>query len=91
MFLAGMGQYNPVTMQNVQMSQSQVGAPRAASPMTHPSQMSMGNVPAVSVIWFYQAAVVALFSVYLLIILCFADGYVSLQDAANARHDGWSR
>ncbi|XP_056608179.1 CREB-binding protein-like isoform X1 [Triplophysa dalaica] len=41
----GMGQFNPVTMQNVQMSQSQVGAPRAASPMTHPSQMGMGNVP----------------------------------------------
>ncbi|TRY97269.1 hypothetical protein DNTS_020570 [Danionella cerebrum] len=42
----GMGQFNPVTMQNVQMSQSQVGAPRAASPMTHPNQMGMGNVPA---------------------------------------------
>ncbi|XP_026065853.1 CREB-binding protein-like isoform X2 [Carassius auratus] len=41
----GMGQFNPVTMQNVQMSQSPVGAPRAASPMTHPPQMGMGAVP----------------------------------------------
>ncbi len=43
-----MGQFNPVTMQNVQMSQSPVGAPRAVSPMTHPPQMGMGTVPAVS-------------------------------------------
>lgn len=43
-----MGQFNPVTMQNVQMSQSPVGAPRAASPMTHPTQMGMSTVPAVS-------------------------------------------
>ncbi|XP_073721148.1 histone lysine acetyltransferase CREBBP-like isoform X2 [Misgurnus anguillicaudatus] len=41
----GMGQFNPVTMQNVQMSQSQGAAPRAVSPMTHPGQMGMGSVP----------------------------------------------
>lgn len=45
---SGMGQFNPVTMQNVQMSQSPVGAPRSASPMTHPPQMGMGTIPAVS-------------------------------------------
>ncbi|XP_051570050.1 CREB-binding protein-like isoform X2 [Myxocyprinus asiaticus] len=44
----GMGQFNPVTMQNVQMNQSPVGAPRAASPMTHPNQMGMGTVSAMS-------------------------------------------
>uniref|UniRef100_A0A671RS28 histone acetyltransferase n=1 Tax=Sinocyclocheilus anshuiensis TaxID=1608454 RepID=A0A671RS28_9TELE len=42
-----MGQFNPVTMQNVQMSQSPVEAPRAVSPMTHPPQMGMGTVPRV--------------------------------------------
>ncbi|XP_051573028.1 CREB-binding protein-like isoform X2 [Myxocyprinus asiaticus] len=44
----GMGQFNPVTMQNVQMNQSPVGAPRAPSPMTHPNQMGMGTVSAMS-------------------------------------------
>uniref|UniRef100_A0A8C1CNQ9 histone acetyltransferase n=1 Tax=Cyprinus carpio carpio TaxID=630221 RepID=A0A8C1CNQ9_CYPCA len=45
---SGMGQFNPVTMQNVQMSQSPVGAPRAVSPMTHPTQMGMGTVRGMS-------------------------------------------
>lgn len=51
-------------MQNVQMSQSQVGAPRAASPMTHPSQMGMGNVPAVSIILFHQRIYSLAFCLY---------------------------
>ncbi len=35
-------------MQNVQMLQSPVGAPQPVSPMTHPPQMSMGTIQAVS-------------------------------------------
>nr|XP_029505261.1 CREB-binding protein-like [Oncorhynchus nerka] len=39
----GINQFNPMAMQNVQMSQ---GA-RAASPMNHSQQMNMSSVPAV--------------------------------------------
>uniref|UniRef100_W5M4A1 histone acetyltransferase n=1 Tax=Lepisosteus oculatus TaxID=7918 RepID=W5M4A1_LEPOC len=41
----GVNQFNPMAMGNVQMSQTPMG-PRAASPMNHPVQMSMGSVPA---------------------------------------------
>ncbi|KAJ7989327.1 hypothetical protein DPEC_G00303390 [Dallia pectoralis] len=41
----GINQFNPMVMQNVQMSQAPMGA-RAASPMNHPQQMNMGSVPA---------------------------------------------
>lgn len=44
---AGMNQFNPMSIGNVQMPQAPLG-PRAASPMNHPVQMnSMGAVPAV--------------------------------------------
>ncbi|XP_029914893.1 CREB binding protein b isoform X4 [Myripristis murdjan] len=41
----GINQFNPMAMQNVQMSQAPMGA-RAASPMNHPQQMNMSSVPA---------------------------------------------
>ncbi|KAG9340446.1 hypothetical protein JZ751_021559 [Albula glossodonta] len=40
----GMNQFNPMAMQNVQMSQAPMGT-RAASPMNHPVQMNMSPVP----------------------------------------------
>ncbi|XP_078140564.1 CREB binding protein b isoform X2 [Centroberyx gerrardi] len=40
----GINQFNPMAMQNVQMSQAPMG-PRAASPMNHPQQMNMSSVP----------------------------------------------
>lgn len=44
---AGMNQFNPMSIGNVQMPQAPLG-PRAASPMNHPVQMNnMGAVPAV--------------------------------------------
>lgn len=42
----GINQFNPMTMQNAQMSQAPMGA-RAPSPMNHPQQMNMSSVPAV--------------------------------------------
>nr|XP_057905325.1 CREB binding protein b isoform X2 [Doryrhamphus excisus] len=41
----GINQYNPMAMQNAQMSQTPLGA-RAPSPMNHPQQMNMNSVPA---------------------------------------------
>uniref|UniRef100_A0A4W6BUD5 histone acetyltransferase n=1 Tax=Lates calcarifer TaxID=8187 RepID=A0A4W6BUD5_LATCA len=41
---AGIGQFNPMAMQNAQMSQAPLGA-RAPSPMNHPQQMNMSSVP----------------------------------------------
>uniref|UniRef100_A0A674ESK7 histone acetyltransferase n=1 Tax=Salmo trutta TaxID=8032 RepID=A0A674ESK7_SALTR len=41
----GINQFNPMAMQNVQMSQAPMGA-RAASPMNHSQQMNMSSVPA---------------------------------------------
>ncbi|KAJ8398757.1 hypothetical protein AAFF_G00419540 [Aldrovandia affinis] len=41
----GMNQFNPMSMQSVQMSQAPMGA-RAVSPMNHPAQMNMSTVPA---------------------------------------------
>uniref|UniRef100_A0A3P8SCS9 histone acetyltransferase n=1 Tax=Amphiprion percula TaxID=161767 RepID=A0A3P8SCS9_AMPPE len=41
----GINQFNPMAMQNAQMSQAPMGA-RAPSPMNHPQQMSMSSVPA---------------------------------------------
>ena len=44
---AGMNQFNPMSIGNVQMPQAPMG-PRAASPMNHPVQMNnMSAVPAV--------------------------------------------
>ncbi|CAJ1075041.1 CREB binding protein b isoform X3 [Xyrichtys novacula] len=40
----GMNQFNPMAMQNAQMSQAPLGA-RAPSPMNHPQQMNMSSVP----------------------------------------------
>ncbi|XP_061605506.1 CREB binding protein b isoform X2 [Phyllopteryx taeniolatus] len=40
----GINQYNPMAMQNAQMSQ----IPRAPSPMNHPQQLNMNAVPAMS-------------------------------------------
>ncbi|XP_072225493.1 CREB binding protein b isoform X4 [Leuresthes tenuis] len=40
----GIGQFNPMVMQNAQMSQAPMGA-RAPSPMSHPQQMNMSSVP----------------------------------------------
>nr|XP_046272094.1 CREB binding protein b isoform X2 [Scatophagus argus] len=40
----GINQFNPMAMQNAQMSQAPMGA-RAPSPMNHPQQMSMSSVP----------------------------------------------
>lgn len=42
----GINQFNPMAMQNAQMSQAPMGA-RAPSPMNHPQQMNMSSVPAV--------------------------------------------
>ncbi|KAM4598373.1 CREB binding protein b [Polymixia lowei] len=41
----GINQFNPMAMQNVQMSQAPMGV-RAVSPMNHPQQMNMSSVPA---------------------------------------------
>uniref|UniRef100_A0A3Q1C5Z0 histone acetyltransferase n=1 Tax=Amphiprion ocellaris TaxID=80972 RepID=A0A3Q1C5Z0_AMPOC len=41
----GINQFNPMAMQNAQMSQAPMGA-RAPSPMNHPQQMNMSSVPA---------------------------------------------
>ncbi|XP_077589809.1 CREB-binding protein-like [Stigmatopora nigra] len=41
----GMNQYNPMAMQNAQMSQSPLG-PRASSPMNHPQQLNINSIPA---------------------------------------------
>lgn len=43
----GINQFNPMAMQNAQMSQAPMGA-RAPSPMNHPQQMNMSSVPSVS-------------------------------------------
>ncbi|XP_010786455.1 CREB-binding protein [Notothenia coriiceps] len=40
----GINQFNPMAMQNAQMSQATMGA-RAPSPMNHPQQMNMSSVP----------------------------------------------
>lgn len=42
----GINQFNPMAMQNAQMSQAPMGA-RAPSPMNHPQQMNMSSVPTV--------------------------------------------
>ncbi|XP_057717345.1 CREB binding protein b isoform X1 [Corythoichthys intestinalis] len=41
----GINQYNPMAMQNAQMSQSPLG-PRAPSPMNHPQQLNINSIPA---------------------------------------------
>ncbi|XP_049416437.1 CREB binding protein b isoform X7 [Epinephelus fuscoguttatus] len=41
----GINQFNPMAMQNAQMSQAPMGA-RAPSPMNHPQQMNINSVPA---------------------------------------------
>ncbi|XP_048847008.1 LOW QUALITY PROTEIN: CREB-binding protein-like [Brienomyrus brachyistius] len=40
----GLNQFNPMTMQNMQMNQPPMGS-RASSPMNHPVQMNMSSVP----------------------------------------------
>lgn len=44
----GINQFNAMSMQNVQMSQTQMAA-RAASPMSHTPQMNMSSVPQVAI------------------------------------------
>lgn len=43
----GLSQFNPMTMQNMQMNQPPMGT-RASSPMNHPVQINMSSVPPVS-------------------------------------------
>uniref|UniRef100_A0A4W5K6K0 histone acetyltransferase n=1 Tax=Hucho hucho TaxID=62062 RepID=A0A4W5K6K0_9TELE len=41
---AGLNQFSPMALPNIQMSQQPLGS-RAASPMNHPTQINMGSVP----------------------------------------------
>lgn len=59
----GINQFNPMAMQNAQMSQAPMGA-RAPSPMNHPQQMNMSSVPAVRS---FSSASVLYFSLFSLL------------------------
>uniref|UniRef100_A0A4W5K5U0 histone acetyltransferase n=1 Tax=Hucho hucho TaxID=62062 RepID=A0A4W5K5U0_9TELE len=41
---AGLNQFSPMALPNIQMSQQPLG-PRAASPLNHPTQINMGSAP----------------------------------------------
>lgn len=45
-FPTGINQFNPIAMQNAQMSQAPIGA-RTPSPMNHPQQINMNAVSTV--------------------------------------------